>query len=455
MIQKIKQGISLISLTVLLCSMMAGCGGNSEDTGSIPALEIENASGTFSYWSCFTGDSAAWEEERVNDFMEEYPDISVTLQFVPDAAGIKNGKLLAAIAGNDAPDLIISDDYAASYSYASNGSFEPMETYMQAAGITSDDFFPAFYDMMHQDGHTYLIPMDATIILLYARTSMVEAAGLDSENPPQTIEELDAWADAMTIESGDTFKQFGFIPWLESGSEAFIWPYMWGNQLYDPERNQLILTDDGMVDLFEWMQGYAEKYDPEKIDSFTSGTGGMFSPDHPFMTGKVAMVMTGNWFINALETYAPDIINDYFVAAIPTNDPERYGSSVMNTNVWSIPKGHSEKGALVMNYIQYALRPEVNENNFWIWRALPTNENALTGVKRYQDKDPIYLKEVEIAMNQNSGVAGLLPVAAELGNNIKDLRDKLIYDTDLDPATELQALEDKFQTELEEFVKSK
>ncbi len=52
---------------------------------------------------------------------------------------------------------------------------------------------------------------------------------------------------------------------------------------------------------------YAKKYDPERISSFTSGLGGMFSPDHPYMTGKVGMTITGNWFTNALRIYAPDV----------------------------------------------------------------------------------------------------------------------------------------------------
>ena len=45
--------------------------------------------GTFSYWSCFTGDSATWEQERVDAFNEAYADLGIQceLQFVPDGAG--------------------------------------------------------------------------------------------------------------------------------------------------------------------------------------------------------------------------------------------------------------------------------------------------------------------------------------------------------------------------------
>ena len=44
--------------------------------------------GTFTYWSAFTGDSATWEQERVDAFNEAYADlgISVDVQYVPDGA---------------------------------------------------------------------------------------------------------------------------------------------------------------------------------------------------------------------------------------------------------------------------------------------------------------------------------------------------------------------------------
>jgi multiple sugar transport system substrate-binding protein len=443
---KMKKVLSIFALAAVMCTAVVGCGGNDDKVESVAASDIDSASGEFTYWSCFTGDSATWDEERVANYMKEYPDIKVDLQFVPEAAGIKNGKLLSAIAGGTAPDLIISDDYSSSYSYAAQGSFEPMEQYLEAMGLTDDDFFPSFYDMMHQDGHTYLVPQDSNILFMFFRTSMVEAAGLDPENPPQTIEELDAWAEAMTTGDGQTF---GFIPWLESGGDPFIWPFMWGNELYDAETNDLILTDDAMVNLFEWMQSYAEKYDPEKIDALTSNMGGMFTPDHPFFKGQVAMVLTGNWFTNAIRNYAPDIEDDYFIAPIPTPDAERYGSSPMNCNVFSIPKGKGANGTLCAHFIKYCLQPEVGEENFRPWRSIPVNDAAFDGVSWTQEGDPVYLQEREMANHEYSGIPGLVSVAAQLGNEIKDLRDKLIYDTTLDPKTELQALEDKYQAELD------
>ena len=76
-----------------------------------------------------------------------------------------------------------------------------------------------------------------------------------------------------------------------------------------------------MVTYMEWISEYAKKYNPERIATFTSGLGGMFSPDHPYMTGKVGMTITGNWFSNALKIYAPDV--PYRVCAVPVPEGGR------------------------------------------------------------------------------------------------------------------------------------
>ena len=94
-------------------------------------IEVEvtdiGKSGSFTYWSAFTGDSADWEQKRVDAFNEAYADlgISVEVQYVPDGAGINNGKLLSAIAGGTAPDLLISDNPTSAYQYAAEGCFRP------------------------------------------------------------------------------------------------------------------------------------------------------------------------------------------------------------------------------------------------------------------------------------------------------------------------------------------
>ena len=129
--------------------------------------------------------------------------------------------------------------------------------------------------------------------------------GLDRKYLPQTLEELDEWADAMTVTDGSgNVTRYGFIPWLDSGEDPFTFPYICGATLFDAEAQEFVLTDDTTVEFYTWMQDYAKRYDPEKIDSFTSSAGGQFTPDHPMMTGSLAMTVCGNWFTNSMTVCA-------------------------------------------------------------------------------------------------------------------------------------------------------
>ena len=406
--------------------------------------------GTFTYWSAFTGDSATWEQERVDAFNEAYADlgISVDVQYVPDGAGINNGKLLSAIAGGTAPDLLITDNPTSAYQYAAEGCFAPLDGILEDIELDVSDFYDGCKDVMYYDGTCYLVPQDTNVIMLYYRPDLAAEAGLDPDNPPTNVEELDAWADALTVQEDDgSYSRFGLIPWLDSGDDAFVLPFIFGADPYLADEGRIDLTSDQMVNYMTWIQSYAKKYDPEKINAFTSGLGGMFSPDHAFMTGKVAMTFTGNWFTEALRQYAPDV--EYRVCPVPVPEGGRVKSSSFGCNVFAIPEGTSEEQAeLAALYIKFCEQGSVNEDNFAQWRSIPVIDAAFDDVSLTKNGDEIYALEREIAASPENGIPALCAVSAELSTQFQNLRQTLIYNTDLDPAAELKTLEDQMNAML-------
>ena len=416
-------------------------------------IEVEvtdiGASGSFTYWSAFTGDSATWEQERVDAFNEAYADlgISVEVQYVPDGAGINNGKLLSAIAGGTAPDLLISDNPTSAYQYAAEGCFAPLDGILDDINLDVSNFYDGCKDVMYYNDTCYLVPQDTNVIMLYYRPDLAAEAGLDPDAPPANLEELDAWAEALTVADGDGYSRFGLIPWLDSGDDAFVLPFIFGADPYLADEGRIDLTSDQMVSYMAWIQSYAKKYDPEKINAFTSGLGGMFSPDHAFMTGKVAMTFTGNWFTEALRQYAPDI--EYRVAPVPVPEGGRVKSTSFGCNVFAIPEGTAEdKAELAALYIKFCEQGSVNEDNFAQWRSIPVIDAAFDDVSLTKNGDEIYALEREIAASPENGIPALCAVSAELSTQFQTLRETLIYNTDLDPAEELKNLEDQMNSML-------
>lgn len=421
--------------------------GDREIVTEVVDLGIE---GTFTYWSCFTGDSATWDQERIDAFNEAYADLGIVCdaQFVPDGAGISNGKLISAISGGNAPDLIVTDAPTSAYQYAAEGSFMELDAILEEIDLKVDDFFQGCKDVMYYDGKCYLVPQDTNVILLYYNPDIATECGLDPDNPPTTLDELNAWSDAMTIANDTGYDRFGIIPWLDSGDDSFTVPYIFGAEPYDSESGKIVLTDDQMVTYMTWVQDYAKKYDPEKINAFTSGLGGMFSPDHPFMTGKVGMTITGNWFSEALRQYAPDV--PYRVCPVPVPEGGRVKSSTFGCNVFAIPYGTDEKQAeLASLFIRFCEQGSVNEDNFAQWRSIPVIDAAFDDVSLTKAGDEMYALEREIANSPENGIPALCAVSAELSTQFKTLRESIVYNTDLDVKAELQKLQDQMQLQLD------
>lgn len=416
-------------------------------------LEVEvtdiGKEGTFTYWSAFTGDSQTWDQWRVDAFNEAYKDLGIQMevQFVPDGAGVNNGKLLSAIAGGTAPDLVVIDNATSAYQYAAEGCFLPLDDTLTQIGLDVDNFFEGMKDVMYYDDTCYLIPQDSNVIMLFYNPDVAKECGLDPENPPKTLDELNAWSEAMTVQEEDgSYSRMGIIPWLDSGEDAFTVPYIFGADPYDAETGKLNMVSDQMVGYMEWIREYAKKYDAEKINSFTSGMGGMFSPDHPYMTGKVGMTITGNWFTNALKIYAPDV--PYKVCAVPVPENGRANATSYGCNVFGIPTG-SENADLAALFIKFCMQGVINEDNFSTWRSIPVIDAEFDNVSLTKNGDEIYAMEREIANNPECGIPALCSVSSELSQEFQALREQVTYNTDTDVKAALQTLQDKMQATMD------
>jgi multiple sugar transport system substrate-binding protein len=409
--------------------------------------ELEKATGDMLYWSSFGGDSLIWENWRVGEFTKTYPNIRVDVQSVPESAGMTNGKLLAAIAGGNPPDVLVADNFVAAYGFAGQGAFEPWDPYLEAIGLSFNDFLPGFRDLMQYDGKTYLLPQDSNVIMLYINTDMIKAAGLDINKYPTNLVELAEWSEKLTVrDASGRITRYGFIPWLDyPGESPTTWPFMFGADIYNTATGKLELTDPRIVASFQWMREWAQKYDPVAIRGFTQSAGGFFSPDHLFFQDKLAMTVTGNWVTNAIRIYAPQV--NYTVVPIPVPPGGRERSTPLGSNVFAIPRG-SKRPDLAALFFKFTQKAEINADNFDNWRSIPCIDRLFDDVSWTKKNDPIYKLERELANSSKSGHPALCSVAAELQQSLIALLDNVIYNN-RDPLPLLQDLQTRLQAELD------
>ena len=272
-------------------------------------------------------------KKAIEQFNNENADIMITGEFVGGSGsgqGITD-KLTVAINGGNPPDIVLFDRFMVGQ-WADAGLFEDLTQIAESNGISKDMFYDFAWQEANYQGKFYAFPFDTDNRVLFYNKKMFRDAGLDPEKPPLTIEELDKYAEKLTVKEGNRYSVIGFIPWLSQGW-LYTWGWSFGGQFYDKASGKITANDPAIVKALEWETTYAEKYNIEAVTNFSNASGGDVNP---FAAGMVAMMVSGPWEISGFKDTAPDL--EYGVSYVPTPTGTDFKSWAGG---WShiIPKG--------------------------------------------------------------------------------------------------------------------
>ncbi|MCM3783191.1 ABC transporter substrate-binding protein [Neobacillus mesonae] len=329
-----KKGFWCLSILILVFStVLSGCSGGAAngDSGNSDGKK------TITFWHSMTeltGDAIA---EVIKAFEAEHTDIKVNSVYIAQQGEGKNEKLLAAVAGGNAPDVAYFDRFEVA-TWAAQGSLTDLTELASRDQITEEGFYPFAWEEAGYDGKLYAMPTSTDARLVFYNKEHFEQAGLDPEQTPKTIEELEAVAEKLTIKEGNRFKQIGFIPWYGQGW-FYGWGWSFGGEFMD-ESGNVTADHPKNIEALTWMTEYAQKYNIEDIASFTSSQG--TSTMDPFFTGQLSMQVSGPWTVSQAKKFNPDLKYGVFPMPTPTGE---------NHTTWSggwatvMPKGSKNQDA--------------------------------------------------------------------------------------------------------------
>lgn len=158
-----------------------------------------------------------------------------------------------------------------------------------------EDFTPALRRPMGYDSKLWYMSFNANgDFVLHWNKKHFREAGLNPEQGPQTIAEMDDYLRKLTVEQGGDLKRLGSWVWnyYGLGNTTQAWGYAHGGSFYDASKDQITFSDPKIMQAVEWYTGWARRVGGD--DRAKELQSGMTLP------GGTHFFATGNYSIHVL-----------------------------------------------------------------------------------------------------------------------------------------------------------
>jgi ABC-type glycerol-3-phosphate transport system substrate-binding protein len=298
------------------------------------------------YWEKWTGFEADAMRAVVDDFNSSQNGIFVDYSSVSQM----DRKLMLATSGGVPPD--VAGIYGRALPvYAENNALTPLDRFASEGGITADHYIDVFWKICSYRDHLWGLPTTPACLALIWNKKLFREAGLDPEQPPRSIAELEQFNEKLVKRRPDgRLASCGHLP-SEPGWWNEIWGWWFGGELWDGSHT-ITANSRANVASFEWLESYPKRFGAQDLLAFGEGFGNFASPQNPFFTGRVAMVLQGPWIHTFIKNLAPADF-EWGVAPFPSADPDRFKDvTLVETDTLVIPAG-SKHPSEAFEFIKY------------------------------------------------------------------------------------------------------
>ena len=249
--------------------------------------------------------------------------------------------------------------------FAATGAFEPTPEGL----VDESSFFEGSWGTAVVDDVAYGVPWYVDTRVLYYRTDMAEAAGVE---PPTTWDEYKAFAQAMKDQgatSGVSLPPGGFDSW------QYVLPLVW-------QQGGDVMTEDGTAFAFdtpEWQEAFAfyASFFEEGLSEPVRLEGGEI--EQKFISGEVGSFYSGPFHVSLLRDQGGAEFEDKFaVAMVPGADSRTSFTGGGNLAVFD----DTDNRDASWKFVRWLSQPETQIEWYGISTDLPSVQSAF--------EDPIF-----------------------------------------------------------------
>jgi len=344
---------------------------------------------TLTVWSNFSGREGKVTTSVLESVKQKYPWMTVK-----HVLGKDDEAIVRAINGGTPPDVAISFTPDNSARFCQTKAFQDLNPNLQADNIDKNAMWPqAIFSYTQYNNIQCSLPMLTDAYGLYYNVDLLQKAGFSE--PPKTLSELTTMAKKLTEYNADgSIKVAGFFPLFGLYQNTVnTLGHAYAAKWYDSSGKPSLSTDPNWAKLLEWQKSLVDTIGYDKLQKFFGKLGGgdsEWSAQHGFETGKIAMMIDGEWR-NAFIAADKAKVN-YQTAPFPVDDaqPDLYGAGQVGGTIMGIPKGvkHPAESWLLVRY-------------------MTTDTSALTAIGNDFGFDRLFARQVEAICREGDVCIGI------------------------------------------------
>ncbi|MBM7551521.1 ABC transporter substrate-binding protein [Thalassobacillus pellis] len=413
-----KQSLKLFLVLVLMLStVLTACSG-SESASSETPKEAEGKV-VVDFWTFWGSETRRPIIEKIiDDFNKSQEEIYVKHTYLP--WGDIWTKELAAVAAGNPPDVVINDINTVKHR-ATKEQAENLSEYITDENF-KDKFFPELWNTVLYEGDPYAVPFNTDTRVLFYNKDMFKEAGLDPNQPPETWEEVEQYAEKLTVKNGDRYERIGFYPLWNVGAD--LWMLNADGEAYLNKDNEVVIDGKANVEALKWINSFTEKYGRDTVNRFKAEFGNQQA--HPFLAGKIAMFTDVATFYTQIRDYGGDM--NVGVAKLPAREEGSGHTSWGGGFVAEVPKG-SDTPEEAVEFIKYLTGKEAQK--YWAVKNFDNVANIAGAEAAAKELEGLDKKVYELAVeNMDNTVLTPIPLAApEYLNTVNPIVEEVLLGT--------------------------
>lgn len=345
--------ILLFVLASVVALFAVACGGDSD---SPPAQETRDGPLRLTMWHSMPDPAGGSLQDIVDNFNASQDAYEVELIFQGGYTDSFN-KLINSSGTGNVPNIVQLSD-ASTQIMVDSGRITPIQTFIDEEGYDLSDFEPKALEFYTIGGVLYSMPFNMSGPILYYDRAAFEAAGLDPDKPPTTLEEVRQYSEQLVQQAPEGETRSGIS--LETSAWYFEQmlaiagaPYANGENGRSERVTEVVFDNETGVQIIEW-------WDDMVDDELAYSAGDAIDSMLKLATGETAMT------IASTAALRPAI----FAIIISGRDPAQYDTAPMpgpagnggialgGASLWILNEQDEEEQQGAWEFLKYAASPE-------------------------------------------------------------------------------------------------